>query len=66
MTNPKIKVILRGTCSIIPYAVYDAGTGELLGYADEHFGPMTVSKSMRNLREPIELDIIEVDESAWE
>lgn len=60
------KVKLVATISAVPYAVRDFETNELLGYADEHLGPMTMSKSMSNLKNPVEIDVIEVDESAWD
>lgn len=62
--KPRVKLV--GIISAVPYAVYDATGGDLLGYADDHMGPMTMSREMKNLQAPIHLDIVEIDESAWD
>lgn len=60
--NKRPKVRMIGVCSAIPYAVRCAETDELLGYADQHFGPITLSKEMSRLRECIEVEVVSVVE----
>ena len=60
----KPRVTAKGTVSKIPYAMYEGGV--LLGYADDEKGPIVLSPQMQTLPEPIEVEVVDIDTSAWD
>lgn len=62
-----VPVLMKGIISQIPYAAYRwPECDELLGYADDHFGPIVLGPDMKSLKTPIEVKVIKLDESSWE